>query len=165
MHAVDGCSWFTLHFSLSLQVIFSCCFLNFIPPAPHLWLLYFSLPRSCYVSTRDNVAGFPPSAVWIKQFLLAGTTMVQAGSETVSFTFMCLFLCVMFTKSLESSLCSHLQITSHNTHQVCLKIHVKEFLCQAKSVCNLLNILSCNKRKFVWLASEFTSRITENSHC
>lgn len=78
MHAVDGCSWFTLHFSLSLQVIFSCCFLNFIPPAPHLWLLYFSPPRSCYVSTRDNVAGFPPSVVWIKQFLLAGTTMVLA---------------------------------------------------------------------------------------
>lgn len=153
MHAVDGCSWFTLHFSLFLQVIFSCCFRNFIPPAPHLWLLYFSPPHSCYGSTRENVAGFPPSAVWIKQFLLTGTAMVLAGSETFSFTFMCLFLCVMFTKSPESFLYSYLQITSHNTHQVCLKIHVKEFLCQVKCICNLLNILSSciiiNKRKFV----------------
>lgn len=110
----------------SKSFLFSCCFLNFIPHAPHLWLLYFSpLPRSCYVSTRDDTAGFPPSAVWIKQFVLAGmAATVRAGSETIRFAFMCLLLCDVFmiVKSPEISLHNHPQITSSITHQVGVKI-------------------------------------------
>lgn len=152
----------------SKSFLSSCCFLNFIPRAPHLWLLYFSpLPCSCYVSTRDGDAGFPPSAVWIKQFALAGAAAtVPAGSETIPFAFMCLLLSDVFmiVKSPEISLHNHPQITSSNTHQVGVKV----FVSRAKSVWNLLKRLSrCTiiiiNRSVDVLVSELSSTTAETS--
>lgn len=163
-------SLFTSFFP-SKSFLSSCCFLNFIPRTPHLWLLYFSpLPCSCYVSTRDDGAAFPPSAVWIKQFVLAGTAAtVPAGSETIRFAFMCLLLCDVFmiVKSPEISLHNHPQITTSNTHQVGVKV----FVSGAESVWNLLKrvsrctiIINRKVEEVDVLVSELSSTTAENPH-